>query len=86
MWAENLAITDPTDEQLEFWQSVHDRWADISGLKTRKSQKQIRAWLANPMSKTAVFKLWGNGVAFPVVQHVLNGIRQLVESESVKSR
>ncbi|WP_114950109.1 DNA cytosine methyltransferase [Trueperella pyogenes] len=86
VWAENLAITDPTDEQLEFWQSVHDRWADISGLKTRKSQKQIRAWLANPMSKTAVFKLWGNGVAFPVVQHVLNGIRQLVESESVKSR
>ncbi|WP_406711894.1 DNA cytosine methyltransferase [Trueperella pyogenes] len=80
-WAENLIITEPTSEQLEFWQQVHDTWGGICGRKMRKTEKQIRAWLANPFSKTAVFKLWGNGVALPVVEHVLTGIRQQVDKE-----
>ncbi|MCI6574733.1 DNA cytosine methyltransferase [Corynebacterium kozikiae] len=84
-WAENLGYSDPTDEQLVFWQQVFDTWGTICGLKTRKTKKQIRAWLADPFSKTAVFKLWGNGVALPVVEHVLTGIRELVEAEQAST-
>ena len=83
-WAENLSITNPTPEQVKFWQQVHDTWGLICGRKMRKTEKQIRAWLADPFSKTAVFKLWGNGVALPVVEHVLTGIREVTEREQTK--
>lgn len=39
-----------------------------------KSEKQIRAWLKNPHSDSAEYKLWGNGVALPCVFFVLSGI------------
>ena len=44
-----------------------------SAVKT-KSEKQILAWLKNPHSDSAEYKLWGNGVALPCVFFVLSGI------------
>ena len=39
-----------------------------------KTDKQIRAFLTDPHSDSAEYKMWGNGVALPCVYFVLSGI------------
>ena len=74
-WCANLGTDEPTDEELRFWKEVFEthRKIIVSAVKP-KSEKQIRAWLKNPHSDSAEYKLWGNGVALPCVFFVLSGI------------
>lgn len=74
-WCSNLGTDNPTDEELLFWKDVFETHRKIvGGAVTPKSEKQIRAWLKNPHSDSAEYKLWGNGVALPCVFFVLSGI------------
>lgn len=69
-WCAGLAITDPGEDELDFWQGVWDRWNALRGVRPR-SRRQVVKWLANPGGDRAQYKLWGNGIALPVAQHVL---------------
>ena len=69
-WCQNLTITDPSEDELDFWQGVWDRWNQLRGVRPR-SRKQVVKWLAHPGGDRAQYKLWGNGIALPVAQHVL---------------
>lgn len=74
-WCANLGTDEPTDEELRFWKEVFETHRKIIGSAVKpKSEKQIRAWLKNPHSDSAEYKLWGNGVALPCVFFVLSGI------------
>lgn len=74
-WCSNLGTDNPTDEELRFWKDVFETHRKIVGGAVKpKSEKQIRAWLKNPHSDSAEYKLWGNGVALPCVFFVLSGI------------
>ena len=74
-WCSNLGTDNPTDEELRFWKDVFETHRRITGSSTKpKSEKQISAWLKNPHSDSAEYKLWGNGVALPCVFFVLSGI------------
>ena len=74
-WCSNLGTDNPTDEELRFWKDVLETHRKIVGGAVKpKSEKQIRAWLKNPHSDSAEYKLWGNGVALPCVFFVLSGI------------
>lgn len=70
-WTEGLAIKNPTPAQVDYWWRVWANWAVVAGLKKTRSRKQVRAWLADPVTDTGLYKLWGNGVALPVVEHIL---------------
>lgn len=74
-WCADLGTDEPTDEELTFWKDVFETHRKIVGSAVKpKSEKQIRAWLKNPHSDSAEYKLWGNGVALPCVYFVLSGI------------
>ena len=73
-WTRDLAISHPTDSQLDYWWQVWARWAKVQGLKKPKTRNQVRKWLANPASDRALYKLWGNGIALPCAKLVLSQI------------
>lgn len=74
-WCADLGTDEPTDEELTFWKDVFETHRKNIGSAVKpKSEKQIRAWLKNPHSDSAEYKLWGNGVALPCVYFVLSGI------------
>ena len=69
-WCAGLAITDPSEDELDFWQGVWGRWNHLRGVRPR-SRKQVVKWLADPGGDRAQYKLWGNGIALPVAEYVL---------------
>ena len=83
-WTDNIEITDPTEEQLEYWQKVWDFWNDMNGKKHR-TKNQIKKWLANPYSDRELYCLWGNGVALPCVYLVLSAIKYVEEYKNCET-
>lgn len=77
-WGQNLAITEPTGEQMEFWLAVWKHWDQLRGMRP-KSARQVRLWLAKQPTGRALYKLWGNGIALPVAVHVLKRLVSVVE-------
>ncbi|NMW63887.1 hypothetical protein HHJ76_11355 [Mobiluncus mulieris] len=73
-WTRDLAISDPTDSQLDYWWQVWASWAKVQGLKNPKTRNQVRSWLTNPATDRALYKLWGNGIALPCAKLVLSQI------------
>ena len=80
-WCADLAIPNPSDEEIAFWMEVWDTWRQVTDPKGKpKTEKQIRKWLAEPHTDSAEYKLWGNGVALPCVYFVLCGIAWAVQN------
>lgn len=73
-WTQDIAISDPTDSQLDYWWQVWASWAKAEGLKKPKTRNQVRSWLTNPGTDRALYKLWGNGIALPCAKLVLSQI------------
>ena len=73
-WCEDLAIEEPSDEDIARWRGIFETYASALGKKCSKTDAQIKAWLKNPHSDSAEYKMWGNGVALPCVFFVLSGI------------
>ncbi len=74
-WCSDLAVPDPTDEEVAFWMEVWETWRSVTNPNGKlKTEKQIRKWLAEPYTDSAEYKLWGNGVHLGVVYFVLSGI------------
>ena len=84
-WCADLAVTDPSDEEIAFWTEVWETWRQITNPKGKpKTEKQIRKWLADPYTDSAEYKLWGNGVSEPVVYFVLSGIAWAAQRDTQK--
>ena len=80
-WCADLAIPDPSDEEIAFWMEVWETWRQITNPKGKpKTEKQIRKWLADPYTDSAEYKLWGNGIYLGVVYYVMCGIKWAVDS------
>lgn len=74
-WCADLGIENPSDEEIAEWRDIFTAYNKAMGKKVKpKTDNQIRKWLRNPYSDSAEYKLWGNGVALPCVQLVMNGI------------
>ncbi len=77
-WCDDLGEENPSDEEVQKWIDIFKEYNDAIGKKSKpKTANQIRKWLKNPYSNTAVYKMWGNGCAFPNVEYVLAGIAGL---------
>lgn len=81
-WTEDLAIPDPTIEEVEFFTNVWAVWAEINGTKP-KSLNQVIKWLADPQSDSAEYKAYGNSLAIPCSYDV---IRRISENEQDSNR
>ena len=82
-WCDDIAIPNPTEEDMEFWRNVFETHRKIVSSTSRpKSDRQIKKWLANPHSDAAEYKMWGNGVALPNVYYVLSGISRILSEQT----
>lgn len=80
-WTENLETENPTEEDMTFWRKVFKTYSEIYETPM-KSDKQIVKWLKNPFTDSAAYKMWGNGVALPVVFYILNTLHNYVQKEN----
>ena len=69
-WLDNIHISDPTAEQLEYWRSA---WAELGKVK---SDNAIRKWVADPYSDSNAYKAIGNSLAVPCAIFVMRGIAE----------
>ncbi len=82
-WCSDLAIPDPSDEEITFWTEVWETWRQVTNPNGKpKTEKQIRKWLADPYTDSAEYKLWGNGIALPCAHFVLSGIAWAAERDT----
>lgn len=81
-WTDNLAIEDPSEDELDFWVGVHTTWDKARGLKKTKTRSQVAKWLKNPVSDGQLYSLWGNAVAVPCAHFVLSRLAQIAQSST----
>ena len=74
-WTEGLGTENPTDDEIAFWRGVFITWQKAQGKEAKtKTDTAIRKWLRDPLSDSAAYKLWGNGIALPCALYVLRGL------------
>jgi DNA (cytosine-5)-methyltransferase 1 len=79
-WCDGLETENPTDTEIAEWSEIFETHRKALGKNTKpKTENQIRKWLQNPYSDSAMYSMWGNGVALPCVFYVLNGIVNIAE-------
>lgn len=83
-WAEELGITEPTQEDIDHWREVFRTQMEAMGeSKKEKTDNQICKWLKDPESDSAKYKMWGNGIALPCAMFVMEGISMILSEEDV---
>lgn len=84
-WTDNLAIAEPTEDDILYWRMIFKEHAEALGEKKKeKTENQIRKWLQNPESDSAKYKMWGNGIALPCAAFVMEGIAHELQRRSMK--
>ncbi|MDO5443339.1 MAG: DNA cytosine methyltransferase [Bacteroidia bacterium] len=74
-WCDDLGTKHPSSEEVYEWYKIFETHRKTTGSSNKpKTEKQIRAFLEEPHSDSAEYKMWGNGVALPCVYFVLSGI------------
>ena len=77
-WTDDLAIENPTQEDIDEWKQIFLERDMAMGVKNPKpkSDNQIRKWLKSPNSDSAEYKMWGNGIALPCALYVMEGLKE----------
>lgn len=77
-WAEQLGVEEPPDGMVDRWMEIFKtHWEVITqhdGVKAPKTRSQVIKWLKDPASDSALYKMWGNGIALPCAAFVMEGI------------
>lgn len=81
-WCDDIAVPEPTEDDMRFWRGVFDTYCDINRQK-HKTDNQIRKWLADPHTDSAEYKMWGNGCALPNAYYVIFGIAEVLREDDV---
>ena len=69
-----------TEEELAFWRGVFETHRQLVTHSAKaKTDRQILKWLESPHTDAAEYKMWGNGVALPCVQWIMQQIVRVVE-------
>ena len=84
-WADNLSIINPTEDEIIYWKSVFKEHAEALGIARKdKTENQIKKWLRDPESDSAKYKMWGNGIALPCAEFVMQGIANELQRRNMK--
>lgn len=80
-WCSDLETdsADVTEEDLAFWRAVFETHRQIVTHSAKaKTDRQILKWLSDPHTDAAEYKMWGNGVALPCVQWIMQQIVRVI--------
>lgn len=84
-WTESIAIENPSAKTIREWMIVWAEWWRLigraDGIQLPKDAKQTERWLADPVSDSALYKMWGNGIALPCAIFVFEGIMEVLREE-----
>lgn len=84
-WTSDLDIDEPTHDDIMQWSEIFNTYWNVvgkqKGIKKPKTTNQIISWLKKPVSDSALYKMWGNGIALPCAMFVMEGIVQQFEKE-----
>ena len=76
-WTEGLGTPEPDAETVDKWEWIFEEHRRVTGEpKNQRKRSQIVKWLKNPYSDTALYRMWGNGIALPCAAFVMKGITQ----------
>lgn len=81
-WCSDLETdsADVTEDELAFWRGVFETHRRLVTHSAKaKTDRQILKWLSDPHTDAAEYKMWGNGVALPCVQWIMQQIVRVVE-------
>lgn len=72
-----------TEEETQFWQTVRNTYATVNS-KTTKSytSSALLKWYNKLHTDSAEYKMWGNGIALPCAQFIMEGIAELCKEEA----
>lgn len=66
-----------TGEEFVFWMNVYMTHARINGKKPRAhTAKSLTQWYNSLHTDSAEYKMWGNGIALPCAEYVMEGIAE----------
>ena len=75
-WCKDLAMDNPSEDEILFWTNVFREWDAVGGKPSRvRSRNAIVKWLTAPNSDAAEYKAYGNSVCVNVVLMIMYGIR-----------
>lgn len=84
-WTENIAMENPSAKTIREWMIIWAEWWRLigraDGIQLPKDAKQTERWLADPVSDSALYKMWGNGIALPCAIFVFEGIMEVFREE-----
>lgn len=72
-WAGIMRIN---ESEFPFWRNVWNEYAEALGKKPR-TDAQVRKWMAKPYRESKEYEMWGNGVALPCVEYIMNNIAEV---------
>jgi DNA (cytosine-5)-methyltransferase 1 len=77
-WATGLGVDSPPAGMVDRWVQIFETyWEAVTksnGTKSPKTRNQVIKWLKDPASDSALYKMWGNGIALPCAMFVMGGI------------
>lgn len=81
-WVDGVSDEEPDKKAVQFWMDAWAEWWALvgraKGIKRPKAEKAVRRWLKSPASDTELYRMWGNGIALPCAQYVLEGIAAIL--------
>ena len=81
-WGKIDPKEDFTDEEFAFWHEVRNTHAAINGRKLGVyNKKSMLTWYNKLHTDSAEYKMWGNGIALPTAQFVMEGIADELEAQ-----
>lgn len=88
-WAERLEVIDPPPGMVDRWVEIFKtHWRIVTskdGVKSPKTRSQVIKWLKDPASDSALYKMWGNGIALPCAMFVMEGIEKIYRKEATQA-
>ena len=74
-WCSDLGTENPAEEEIAFWVDAFEDFRKVTNPDGKpKTRNQIVKWLRQPYTDGSEYRLFGNGVALPVVFFIMAGI------------
>lgn len=79
-WAQIDEYETLNDEQYQFWSDVRKTFDEINGRTPKEyTKEQIRKWHNGLHTDSSEYKMWGNGIALPCFEFIMQGIQETRE-------
>ncbi len=84
-WGHPDPKEDFTDEEYRFWLNVRNTHAAINGKPQKDYTKaQMLTWYNKLHTDSAEYKMWGNGMAFPCMLYIMEGVAEVLQRRQLE--